>query len=102
MKYIYTWYLYMYLCGLMKINLNVFIIIGLSMESYCILLLCIYIFIGMYFLYLLVSFCNLSVHVFIKLIYSKLIYFEGRACYIGKINQYMLQIACSFNWTRVH
>ena len=57
---------------------------------------CIYIFIGMYFLYLLVSFCNLSVHVFIKLNYSKLIYFEGRACYIGKIDQYMLQITYSF------
>ena len=60
--------------------------------------LCIYIFIGMYFLYLLVSFCNLSVHVFIKLIYSKLIYFEGRACHIGKIDQYMLQIAYSLYW----
>ena len=34
-------------------------------------------------LYLLVSLWNLSVHVFIKLIHAKLIYFEGRACYIG-------------------
>ena len=36
-------------------------------------------------------------HVFIyKLIPSELIYFEGRACYIGEINLYMHQIVSSF------
>ena len=73
----------------MKINWYVFII-DLSVASYHILLF------AMYLLCLTGILCNLSVHVFIKLIYSKLIYFEGRACYIGKINQYMLQMACSF------
>ena len=45
-----------------------------------------YLFIGIYFLYLFVSLWNLSVHVFIKFILLELIYFEGRACYIGEIN----------------
>ena len=35
-------------------------------------------------------------HVFIKLIPSELIYFEGRACYIGEINQYMHNMISSF------
>ena len=56
----------------------------------------IYVFIEMYLLYLLVSLWNLSVHVFIKLILLELIYFEGRACYIGEIHLYMHQIVSSF------
>ena len=56
----------------------------------------IYEFIDIYLLYLLVSLWNLSVHVFIKLIPSELIYFEGRACYIGEINLYMHQMVSSF------
>ena len=39
---------------------------------------------------------NLSVHVFIKLILLGIIYFEGRACYIGKISLYMYRIPSSF------
>ena len=53
----------------------------------------------MYLLYLLVSLWNLSVHVFIKLIPSELIYFEGGACYIREIDQYMIQIDPSFAQT---
>ena len=50
----------------------------------------------MYLLYFLIILWNLSVHVFIKLIPLELIYFKGRACYIGKINSYMYQIFSSF------
>ena len=39
---------------------------------------------------------NLSVHVFIKLILLELIYFDGGACYIGKINLYMYMTLSSF------
>ena len=60
------------------------------------ILFIIFVFIEMYLLYFLVILWNLSVHVFIKLIPLELIYFEGRACYIGKINLYMYQILSSF------
>ena len=70
----------------MKINLNVWNLI----------VILIYVFIERYLLYLVVSLWNLSVHVFIKLIPLELIYFEGRACYIGEINLYMHQIVSSF------
>ena len=76
----------------MKIKLIVFIA-DLSMESYCIYWLSIY---WNIFNVIVVILWNLSVHVFIKLISLKLIYFEGRACYIGEINLYMLQIVSSF------
>ena len=61
----------------MKIILNVFIN-DLLRESYIIYYLCIYC--NVFTIYL----WNLSVHVFIKLIPLELIYFKGRACYIGK------------------
>ena len=73
----------------MKINLFIFIA-ELSMEYYCIYYL-------LYLLpYIYCNLWNLSVHVFIKLIPSELIYFEGRACYIGKIHIYMYMIVSSF------
>ena len=76
----------------MKINLNVFTA-DLSMKFYGTYYLCIY---WNVFILFFVSLWNLSVHVFIKLIPSELIYFEGRACYIGEINLYMHQIVSSF------
>ena len=39
---------------------------------------------------------DLSVHVFIKLILLGIIYFEGRACYIGKISLIHVQNISSF------
>ena len=65
----------------MKINLNVFTA-DLSMEFHGIYYLYIY---WNVFISFFVSLWNLSVHVFIKLILSELIYFEGRVCYIGEI-----------------
>ena len=97
MECIYNWYLFcISTCILLWTYLTLFECYYYWFNNGILLYFIICVFIVMYLLYLLGFLCNLSVHVFIKLIYSKLIYFEGRACYIGKINQYMLQIACSF------
>ena len=95
----YTWNLYLfciYTCiyyGLYEINLFVFIV-DLSMESYYIY--CLSIYWNVYSYILLLFIWNLYVHVSYKLIPLKLIYFEGRACYIGKINWYMYNMISSF------
>ena len=73
MKYIttigiYSVFIHVFNCALMKINLNVFII-DLSMETY-ICLLILYLLKCIYYDFLVIL-CNLSVHVFIKLIYSR-------------------------------
>ena len=58
----------------------------LLINQWKLLLFIISVIIEMYLLYFLIFLWNLSVHVFIKLIPLGIIYFEGRACYIGKIS----------------
>ena len=86
---IYSVFIHVFNCGFVEIKLFVFIT-DLSMESYCTDYLSIYWNTFKVFLW------NLSVHVFIKLILLKLIYFDRGACYIGKINLYMYMIISSF------
>ena len=90
LEFIFILYLYMYLNGTLLKSIYLYL---LMIYQWNLIVLTIYLFIG---IYLNVFLWNLSVHVFIKLILLKLIYFDGRACYIGKINLYMYKIVSSF------